>query len=834
MRRPVAAAVAAMAVVVVCGVACLAAPAYAKPAVVLDDGMVAVWQAAAKQRDSAVGRAIVRCSDITARPTEFVRDHYMGLDWAQYLQACLVAYVATGNEAHAKTAMRYAMALADDLEKIGDGRGGNEAARRDSGFSIRALGPNLALAYDWLYDHPLMTKAVKAKLRERLWAWVSWYRASGYRARAPGNNYHAGYVAAATLGYAAIERDLTDAEQAQWAFVKAEIWDTDMKAALAAGGVLEGGDWPEGWQYGPLAVVNYALAGRALSHRGYELAGFTAWSRSLLPRFLHGLAPNGMMFVGGDTQAETPSLPANSMVLAAVIIADPNGAAAGQARALIAAKKLQLREFPLIEALAESIPADATKVASIGRSYVARGSGTLYARTLGGGSNGDAVWMAMQCSKTLDVDHRPPNTGNLVISRGRDELVVDPSPYGSLSSLTSNAPTVSSPQLPDDYRPSQAFWGKSSGFAHLAQTSSGAVTLRCEYGDQYAFQSNPSDVRRAYREVALVPYQGGKSAAVFVFDAAEAATERTFHLRFRSPGRFDKMGDAYSATVGASQLGVFPVGFAANGKQAAKAEARILPKGDCFRDGVARGACDAARFASNEYRAVLSGTKLTAGHVLDVTAQVTRPRPPTPLMITGATPAANVEGWSIARGDETLFAARVRGRTSFALVLPKGAARGAVLFAEPVAVEVKGSLRGENCHIDMAVTAPNRKTERNALVVAVDKDCLALVEHADSASDLVMAAHEVAGTPADPSSGADDSAASAPLDPETHRTDRELQTLPQGVAYQGTPDPLPTAMPKRGCAASVGGGDTHLGAFLMAVMVAAAARCLRRYRSRAS
>ena len=42
-----------------------------------------------------------------------------------------------------------------------------------------------------------------------------------------------------------------------------------------------------------------------------------------------------------------------------------------------------------------------------------------------------------------------------MISRGKDEVVVDPSPYGTFSTLTSNAPTVRSAQLPDEYQPSQ-------------------------------------------------------------------------------------------------------------------------------------------------------------------------------------------------------------------------------------------------------------------------------------------------------------------------------------------------------------------------------------------
>ena len=46
-----------------------------------------------------------------------------------------------------------------------------------------------------------------------------------------------------------------------------------MAGALASGGVLDGGDWIEGWQYGPLAVAEYALAARAITRQGVTVDG---------------------------------------------------------------------------------------------------------------------------------------------------------------------------------------------------------------------------------------------------------------------------------------------------------------------------------------------------------------------------------------------------------------------------------------------------------------------------------------------------------------------------------------------------------------------------------
>ena len=102
----------------------------------------------ARQRGRARGRRIAARSP--ARPDRFGRDGYMGLDWARSLQTCLVAWRATGEDRHAQTALIYFKALLDDRTTVGDGKGGDKSATRDSGYAIRALGPYTALAYDWL------------------------------------------------------------------------------------------------------------------------------------------------------------------------------------------------------------------------------------------------------------------------------------------------------------------------------------------------------------------------------------------------------------------------------------------------------------------------------------------------------------------------------------------------------------------------------------------------------------------------------------------------------------------------------------------------------------
>src|SRR6185369_3023271 len=107
------------------------------------------------------------------------------------------------------------------------------------------------------------------------------------------------------------------------------------------------------------------------------------------------------------------------------------------------------------------------------------------------------------------------DAGNLVLTRGADDLVVDPSPYGTLSTLTGNAPAVDSDTVPDGYSPSQANWGKSTRLAWARQSSSGVAVARCDYADQFRYEDYPGDVTTALRDYVLVP-DGGDGEIVIV------------------------------------------------------------------------------------------------------------------------------------------------------------------------------------------------------------------------------------------------------------------------------------------------------------------------------
>lgn len=722
------------------------------PRILLDSELQKAWRAAAQTPRTPVARAVQRCAQVASSPAEFSRAGYMALDWAHHLQACLVAYAATGKDEHAATAMRYFTGMLDDLERLGDGKGGDEAARRDSGYAIRAMGPYTALAYDWLHDHKLMTEELRRRARQRFAAWTTWHLQRGYRARSPATNYQAGYLMAATLIAVAQAGEAGAAGTKLWRHVVDELWRTDMTKAFAEGGVLDGGDWAEGWQYGPLSVAHYALTLRVMRRHGVELGAAKTWPVDLLRRHVYALTTDDRLFVGGDTQTEEPYLEPYVFGMAAIALSD---AAPLDTRAYAVAEMDRLGlaspEFLLFDALARGVGVKGKPVprASWPTWYVAKGTSTLYARTRWDQA---AIWTVMQCSKTLDVDHFQPNAGNFVLSRGKDHLIVDPSPYGSLSTLTGNAPTVDSPNLPEEYRPSQAYWSERTGFRWAHQTQRGVVIARCDYADQYKIQDRPSDVRTAVRDFVLVPSSDGTAGALIVADRADPpAKDRKLHLRFRSPAAWKLRGAGATLQSGASELALTAFDAAKTKPTLASPSLR-----DCFKDSVTRGNCDAARYPVVDYRVALDGPKARITHVLEVGAKGKVGRE-APARISGT----NFEGVTVAheRGQAVVVWATSPG----GLVVPAKPGSAVIIHdAVPAgrSATLTGKKRGADCEVSVQVA--QAAAAAAALVAFIDEDCMPQLDAPATTANAPAQPPAVAEEPSPPRVAVTDAAEAAP------------------------------------------------------------------------
>jgi hypothetical protein len=519
--------------------------------------------------------------------------------------------VATSGDKDLDTAIKYWKVLLDDYQQVGDGLGGDSVVTHDTGYAMRTFAPYSALAYDWLHDAPGVTEELRAHARARFHAWSTYYSTEGYLRDLPGANYHAGYVFAATLMAIAEAGEAGAEGDAHWANVRDVIWARDLAPSFVGGGVLEGGDWPEGWQYGSLSVLEHSLAARAMQENGAPISGAAAWASSLPLRFAHGLTPKTLQsFVGGDSDAATPyRAPDNGALLAAMA-----GPASDEAKAW--ARKLNSdldlkHENPLFDALGLAASGAAAALpATSATNYLAPGVGNWYVR---GAWTPDTTWSVFQCARHLVDDHQYSNAGNWVLTRGADDLVVDPSPYGSLSTLTGNAPAVDSGTLPDGYSPSQGYWGEKSGLVWARQSGSGIAAARCDYADQFRRSDVPSDVPFAIRDFVLIPDEAG-AAVVLIDRVTTSGAERSLHLRVRTPSALSLSGDVATSSLGNSSLAVRKV-WASSGT----ASVRSMPQAsECPSSS---HTCDVSKLAAGtEYRIDVAGPAAAAIHVVNAAA----------------------------------------------------------------------------------------------------------------------------------------------------------------------------------------------------------------------
>lgn len=660
---------------------------------------------------------MTRCAQAYAQPEEYATGGWQGFEFVLTLSSCLADYAATGGDQALTTAIKYWNVLLDDYQRVGDGLGGDDVVTHDTGYAMRTFAPYSALAYDWLHDAPGVTESLRAHARQRFDAWSTYYSTQGYLRAQPGANYQAGYAFAATLIAIAEAGEAGAAGDSHWANVRDVIWKRDLLPSFQPGGVLEGGDWPEGWQYGPLSVLEHALGARALKDNGVNVDGATTWANALPWRFAYGQTPaTEQAFAGGDSDSETPyRKPTNGALLGAIV-----GPASDEAKALARQLNANLtltNENPLFDVLAAATTGPSTPLPpTTPTSYLARGNGNWYVRA---DWSRASSWTVLQCAPRLVDDHQYSNAGNWVLTRGADDVVVDPSPYGSLSTLTGNAPAVDSASLPDGYSPSQGFWGKKTGWLWTRRSGSGLAVARCDYADQFQRSDVKSDVASAWRDFVLVPRADGAASMVLIDRVATGATERALHLRVRTPANLALQGDVASGAVGSSSLSIRKV-WSSSGA----GNVRAMPHGtECPSSS---HGCDISKLAAgSEYRLDVSGPDAQAVHVVDTQANAGSSPPPAELL-----DGPGFRGVRISDGERNVAVLTAKDGKAGTLSYRVPATVGAMHVVVDAPVDANGasdvsSVRdGTDCRVDVtAHQSAGPGLSGRPLVLRVGDDC---------------------------------------------------------------------------------------------------------------
>ena len=615
-------------------------PSGSHPRLFMDGTRVAAYQANAANQSTAAAAMVARCQETIDKPQYYTdRGGADGDTWPGAAVSCAFAYLATRNAAFVTQAIKYWNAALNDDQTLGDSKGcvagvgtdwgtwvknGSGGAppiiltvTHDTGYPMRWYGPYLALTYDWLHDAPGVDEALRAHTRTCLTNWVDYYTQTGYHHDEAGANYNAGYVIGKTLAAIAFgSENGTDGDRL-WAETLNEVFGTllvgdGLKGAQdpvgKPAGVLVSGDWGEGWQYGPLSVLEYAAAARAVEEAGAPLPEMDAWTNSLIVRYVHALVPtgDGMFNSNGDLDSEevypSPSLNQVDAVLL--------GPSSDQAAAWAMAEKQTLggKGTFIWNALAEVRTATAadyraqTPAAPLW--YLARGTRTVFGRTAW---DAKAYFGVFSSPPQVVSDHHHFCAGNLVFSRGADHLIVDPSNYGEPGTLETNAPTVDSDRVTGDYAPSQTPWSQAE-LLWARGTSGGVYAARGDYAKAFNFSSNASDIGYARRDFVMLP-----EGEIVVIDRAatkDASHKLYVNFHVNTAGTLRLGGGIASGTVGSSQVAIHPV---------------LLPGGTPIITqppvnddyNYPCGNCKQGRFAVDNYGVTVPGPWAVAVHVID-------------------------------------------------------------------------------------------------------------------------------------------------------------------------------------------------------------------------
>lgn len=220
------------------------------PRIWLDDTTMARLQAA-RTANTPEYQTLKNWCD--ARLGQNLNEGYQWLDWYTYLHNYALLYQITGDPAYGNKGVVYLKAILRDRYVHGDGLGGPNAILVDRGYVSRSMGVGAAVGRDWLDGAPDLTPALVQECTARMNDWYTVLHQPGnpdiYAINEPWVNYWAGHFAMTWGAYIAFEGD--PGYNPAWETKAEEMW---ADAVEIFNGPHAGGDYSEGWNYGPRAL----------------------------------------------------------------------------------------------------------------------------------------------------------------------------------------------------------------------------------------------------------------------------------------------------------------------------------------------------------------------------------------------------------------------------------------------------------------------------------------------------------------------------------------------------------------------------------------------------
>ena len=592
-------------------------------------------------KGTSAAALVAQCQDAIATPKDYdSRGGSDGDNWPRTAVDCAFAYRATQDAQYLAAALKYWHAALDDDQALGDHLGcvvgvdPNWQASKadappviitvthDTGYPMRWYGPDIALTYDWLFDAPGVDDGLRGQTRTCLGAWVDWYTASGYLRDQAGGNYNAGFVIAKVLAGIAIGND-GGADGHIWNESGTLLSNVIIAKGLAGStaafgtpaGPMVGGDWAEGWQYGPLSVLELAVAARALEENGVPLPEMDAWTNSLPVRLAYATVPSKAgSWAGGSFDDDTNMyVPLNVNMVDAVLAGPSSDAAAGWAASIKQqGKSAGDYTYNAIAELRAVKPQEfQTQTPPPALWYLARGTRAMYARTAWDAA---AYWGVFSSAPQLVADHQHNSASNFVLTRGGDHLIVDPTNYGEGgATLESNAIAADSTKATSDHGPSQPDSSKAE-LTWARGTADAVYAARSDLSNAFLY-GDTSEIKYAHREWVMLP----EGEVITIDRVHTAGAAQLMYVGFHTNtggGKLALTGTVASGAVGGSEVAIHAVSLSGGTPRVSQPSV-----GSCnLTCDYPCGKCDAARIAVDKYNVDVPGPWAVAVHVIDALA----------------------------------------------------------------------------------------------------------------------------------------------------------------------------------------------------------------------
>ncbi len=450
---------------------------------------------------------------------------YEAWNWATVAMDEALCFHVTNDDRYAKAGAKYFTALIDDAETVGDGKGGDSAVHHDNGYSIRTRGALACVAYDWLKSTSYLPPALRKRAADRMVTWLNWYKDNGHKRDFALANYYTGYFG--TIAFFGIAFDDDDPRAKTYSALAKEEFEKRMRPAYAS---VAGGEWPEGWQYGPLVALIVSAYVDAETRLGNKVE--LPWLHETLPYFTHSRWPDGVhLYDVGDWGRKPPEMTTRH-VFGATFVFDEKERA--QAKFLARNVRERESEWFFLQMLADDASGATLSPQGDATSYHAPGTGTVFART---SWSNEAVWFAASSGPQFTADHQHLDKGHFTVVRGTDPLLLDSSGYGSSSTYSHNTLLVDDKREVINYAPNQGAFGTDIKMTRFADDGTFVYAL-ADFTDAYRpadFEwSKKRAVLRAQRHFVFSrrPVAGSSSSARLVVYDSVALSKPTIAVTF--------------------------------------------------------------------------------------------------------------------------------------------------------------------------------------------------------------------------------------------------------------------------------------------------------------